>query len=291
MSFYRKFGFGSCEAVDILRVAPSHIPDSPHRLAVRSYDASKDFSELARVYDEARARNVRGVGALKRDAYWWQKRVLRNNPDVVVFQANGKPISGYAIYGVPSQPAFPSQECRVQELIATDADAYRGLLGFFRALGEQYRVVDLPLPRSQSRSFVLDHGSLSSDPLQRESIGFLHTENMARLIDVPKALALHPLPTRRSVRGDVGLDVHDPLENKSNSFDVTFDANAIAKLGSASKERLQLGTDRLAQIYFGAARATDLLANGFITGSIHAAEKTDDAFFGLELFGGPLNSF
>ncbi|MEO7113581.1 MAG: sterol carrier protein domain-containing protein, partial [Polyangiaceae bacterium] len=214
----------------------------------------------------------------------------RGQPDVVVFETNGV-ISGYAIYGVPISPSYPYQECRVQEIVALTANAYRGLVGYFHALGEQYRVVDLPLPRSQSRALVLDHESLVTDELHRETIGFLHTGNMARLLDVPKALAIHPLPKQRAVRGALGVDVHDPLEKQPLSFDLEFDAHADAKVGSANKERIVLGADRLAQIYFGAARATDLLATGFISGSARAAEKFDEAFFGLELFGGPLNFF
>ncbi|MEO7114126.1 MAG: GNAT family N-acetyltransferase, partial [Polyangiaceae bacterium] len=84
MSFYRKFGFGSCESIDVVRATPAQLPDSKERLHVRSYDATKQFSELARVYDEARSKNTRGAGALKRTPYWWEKRVLRGQPDVVV---------------------------------------------------------------------------------------------------------------------------------------------------------------------------------------------------------------
>jgi predicted acetyltransferase len=289
-SFYRKFGFGSCELVDVVRVPPSHLPDSPHRLHVRSFDATKDFSELARIYETARTKNSRGAGVLKRTSYWWEKRVLRSNPDVVVFD-DGQ-LSGYALYSVPAEPTFPFQECRVIEIVATSAAAYQGLVGFFHALGDQYRVVDLSLPRSQSAALVLDHESLPDDAAHRETIGFLHPMNMARLLDVPKALALHPLPERRNARGEIGLDVHDPLENKPISYDVTLDGRARATRSNEHAERIVLRADQLAQIYFGAARATDLLSHGFIAGSETAAEKMDEAFFGLESFGGgPANNF
>jgi predicted acetyltransferase len=289
-SFYRKFGFGSCELIDVVRVPPSFLPDSTHRQRVRAFDATKDFSELARIYETARTKNSRGAGALKRTRYWWEKRVLRSHPDVVVFD-DGE-LSGYAIYSVPTEPAFPFQECRVMEIVSTNANAYEGLVGFFRALGEQYRIVDLSLPRSQSATLVLDHESLANDAAHRETIGFLHPMNMARLLDVPKALALHPLAARRNVRGEISLQIHDPLENEPISYDVTFDGRASAKLGDENSDRIFLRAEQLAQIYFGAARATDLLARGFIAGSAQAAEILDEAFFGLELFGGgPANHF
>ncbi|MEO8875203.1 MAG: GNAT family N-acetyltransferase, partial [Polyangiaceae bacterium] len=128
MSFYRKFGFGSCEALDVVRVAPDQLPDSDQRLHVRAFDPAVDFSELARVYEAARIENVRGAGAFKRSTYWWEKRVLRNKPDCVVFE-DARGIGGYALSEIPAVPTYPNQECRVYEIISTSPEAYRGLLG------------------------------------------------------------------------------------------------------------------------------------------------------------------
>jgi len=108
------------------------------------------------------------------------------------------------------------------------------------------------------------------------------TGAMARLTHVPRALALHP---GRS-RGRIGLDVD------GESWDVSFDARgARAEAGSGARRRLALSPERLAQVYFGTAAASDLHAQGFVAGDPAAARILDEAFAGPPLFLGRLNYF
>ena len=292
MSFYRKFGFGGVEATDLVRASPRQLPDSPHRARVRPWNESTDFPQLQALYDENRKHDVHRIGALTRTDYWWRKRVLFRKPDVVVFDDEKGATRGYAIYTVPKTPEYPAQECHVDELVATTPEAARGLYGYFRAMEDQYRVIQFVMPRGHSLAMLVEQGLVDVMPLAHcHPLAFAQTVNMARLIDVPKAFAIHPLPARLDVHAEVGIDVHDPLENNLLSYDVEFDAGARAKPGNACRERVSLSADRLAQIFFGAARATDLLASGFIEGDSRAAATLDRALFGLVTFVGHLNHF
>lgn len=290
-SFYGRFGYGAVEAVELLRVAPSQLPDSPERTRVRPWDRERDFSLVRETYEVARKKNVRAAGMLARTEWWWQRRVLRLEQDVVVVDgASG--IEGYAIYRVPPAPDYPLQECHVSELVALTPSAYRALVGFLHALGDQYRVVQLELPRGQALALGVEHGTIDlAEVGHKDHVAYAQSGNMARLLDLPRALALHPLPARRGARATLGLDLHDPLEKQPISYDVTFEPVAVVRAGTSAAERLELGVDRLAQVYFGAARAEDLRAAGLVRGSERAACELDEAIFGLETFAGPANHF
>jgi hypothetical protein len=105
---------------------------------------------------------------------------------------------------------------------------------------------------------------------------------MGRIVDVERALALHPGPAARKIRGSVGLDLSDPVfAQQSRPLDVTFAAKGISvEGGRAARERLWLSVDRLAQIYFGGASAETLRAQGSISGSARAAALIDEALAG-----------
>lgn len=290
-SFYGAFGYGAVESVELLRVAPSQLPDSPERERVRPWARDRDLPLVRDAYEVARRADLRGAGKLARDEWWWEKRVLRLAPDVVVVDGSAG-IEGYAIYKVPATPDYPKQECRVSELVALTPAAHRALLGFLHALGDQYRVIEIEVPHGRAIALGVEHGTIDLEEVgHKDHVAYSQTGNMARLLDLPRALALHPLPVRRGARSTLGLDLHDPLEKRPISFDVDFEPGAVARAGNEAKERLELGADRLAQIYFGAARAEDLWRAGFVRGSERAARDLDDAIFGLETFAGPGNHF
>ncbi|MGH7286159.1 MAG: sterol carrier protein domain-containing protein [Polyangiaceae bacterium] len=112
--------------------------------------------------------------------------------------------------------------------------------------------------------------------------------------DAARSSARSPSRSRRGRRCSREPERHDRLranEQHGASRRRAQGARAASASRTSSAERLSLSVDRLAQIYFGAARATDLLASGFIEGDAHAAENLDAALYGLTTFGGPLNHF
>ena len=271
--FYRKFGFGVVEELDIVRVAPRQLPASPLRQHVRRARLPDDQGTIEGIY--ARWREGQS-GALARDPYWWKGRIFPRVPEAAIYQT-----SGYILYEVPAAPILPSAHCLVREIVATTPEAFRGLLGFLEALGEQFALVELFLPRGRGAS-LLEDVSVVPESSHYKLAAWGMTGAMARLTHVPRALALHP---GRS-RGRIGLDTG------GKAWDVSFDARgAHAQAGSDARRRLALSPERLAQVYFGTVSASDLHAWGFATGDPAAARILDEAFAGPPLFLGRLNYF
>jgi len=293
MSFYRKFGYGTVEWTDVLRVAHARLPASLLRRNVRRFERPADEPLLARLYEASRAL---GSGALARLPAWWERRVWPRSNDGVVYvdPASGR-ARGYALYEVPAEPPYPRQVAAVRELVALTPEAFRGLLGFFEAMGDQFKLVELALPRGMGVGLVRDI-ELAGQP---ESLRLLQTAGlvgagaMLRLVDMPTAFALHPAPRANGVRGRVGLDVTDPvLPSGRGAFDVTFGARgAVVARGRTARARIALDAAQLAQVYGGGASAKDLLAQGMATGSAAAAGTLDAAFAGTVIHLGLLNGF
>jgi predicted acetyltransferase len=271
--FYRKYGFGIVEELDLLRVAPQQLPPSPLRQHVRRARLPDDQGIIEGIY--ARWREGQS-GALARDEYWWKGRIFPRVPEAAIYET-----SGYILYEIPGAPILPSAHCLVREIVATTPDAFRGLVGFLEALGEQFARVELLVPRGQG-AILLEDVPVVPESSHYKLAAWGMTGAMARLTHVPRALALHP---GRS-RGRIGLDV------EGQAWDVSFDGRgAHARPGSDARRRLALTPERLAQVYFGTAAASDLHARGFAGGDLAAARILDEAFAGPPPFLGRLNYF
>ncbi|MGK3966004.1 enhanced intracellular survival protein Eis [Sorangium sp. So ce118] len=309
LSFYRRFGFGVCELRDVVRTSPDRLPDSVLRRHVRAFSRPRDEPLIKQAYDVARTDTT---GQLKRSEYWWDVRVFKRSPSGAVYVDPGsKAIAGYLLFDVPEGGAYGVQQLLVRELRAPTPGAYRGLIGFLGALGDQYEVVELMLPRGYGAP-LLDEPGIRDEPVvyetaarhpalcppvhaahRRNVLGLTAAGAMGRIIDVPAALALHPSPRKHGVRGAIGLDVEDPVfTDAPRAFDVTFAARGVQTApGSTAGDRLSLSIERLTQIYFGATSARDLLSQGFVVGSAKAAALLDAAFAGPPLFLGTFNGF
>ncbi len=293
MSFYRKFGYGTVEWLEFLRVTPDQLPESRLRRNVRRLDREKDLPALKRAYEAARAGTS---GRLVRSDAWWTVRVLsRVGEGVVYTDPATQRVTGYALYDVPADPGYPRQHALVRELVATTPDAFRGLLGFLESLGDQYKMIELSFPRGQGLGLERNFGLVGlPEPLRLfQTAGYASAGAMLRLVDVPAALALHPGPVANDVRGRLGLDLEDPVfPAKSGAWDVTFGASgARAVRGRSARDRLSLPVATLAQIYMAGAPARTLLAQGMITGNARAARLIDRAFDGPPACLLPLNGF
>lgn len=292
-AYYRAFGYGLVEWFDRVRAAPALLPASPLRRAVRTFDVERHGEAVKASYERSRAGTT---GLLVRTDHWWANRVWKRAGEGVVYvEPRSGRIRGALLYDVPADPGYPRQEVRVSDFVAEDADARRGLLGFLQALGAQFRELDLALPFGEAPLILTDKPHLPvagrSGPV--EPIALTCDGAMARLVDVPGAFALHPGPARSGARGRIGLDLADPIfAAQRGAFDVTFGARgARIERGRGARDRLALGVDRLAQVYFAAATATQLLAQGAATGSPRAAALLDRAFAGPRTYLGPANFF
>jgi predicted acetyltransferase len=286
--FYQKHGWGAVEHIDSLRLPPASLLPSPLKQNVRRVDLASDGAALRAVYAKARERSN---GYLARDEYWWERRVLGRVAEKMAYVDPKAGMEGYLFYDVPTEPAFPGQHALVRELIATTPAAAQGLVGFLGALGDQYSLVEILVPRGTGPTLAAHARLLTDDDHGHfRPIGVTLSGVMARIIDVPTAFAAHPAAT--SARGRIGLDVTDPMLPRPVGYDVTFsERGARATPGRRVRQRLALTIDRLAQIYFAAARATLLLDQGHAEGHPDAAARLDEAFAGPPLFLSRLNFF
>ena len=293
MSFYRKFGYGVSEWADHVRVAPAQLPASPLRRRVRVLDRVRDQREVRRVYEASRGGRT---GPLKRSAEWWEMRVFKRAPDGGVYvNPATRRMEGYLLYDVPVDPPYPRQQLLVRELVAVTPEAFRGLLGFLEAQGDQFKLIEIAMPRGQAVGLLTDFGLVGVTEALRlfQTTGLASGGAMTRLVDVTKALALHPAPAKNGARGKIGLDLEDPVfPAQSRGFDVSFGARGARALpGRSARDRLALPVASLAGVYMAGSSARTLLAQGFATGSRRAAELLDEAFAGPPTFLYPLNGF
>jgi predicted acetyltransferase len=294
MPFYRKFGYARCEWAEHLQVTPSLLSPSPLRRNVRRFVRERDTAAVQAVYEAWRQGRT---GPLARSEWWWNARVLDRVSDGALYlDPRSGEVTGYLLYDVAAEPsALGSQHARIKELVARDAESFRGLVGFLEALGEQFGRMDLVLPPGLAPVVLANDDA--SDRLP--PFGMYHATGtsmsgvMVRILDVARAFALHPGPARRGLRAKIGLDVDDPVfPMQSRGFDVTFGAKGPqVTLGTRATERLALRIDRLAQVYTAAVPARVLLAQGAIEGSAKAAAVLDEAFAGEAPFLLPLNGF
>ena len=271
--FYGKLGYGVVEWVDLVRATPRQLPDSPLRARVRKLDLSREQPDVERLYRAARDGSH---GLLARDAWWWKERVLARAPDRVGFDGDGGKLEGYALYEVMKEPAtLGKQHLKIKELVALTPGAWRGLLGFFAALGDQFGLVEITLPRGAGAS-LLGAPGLAGAPDAGPYHGTILEASgaMARVADIAGAQMLLAPRTR----GKLGLDVVDP----------TLGA---LRHDPRVRPRLSLGADQLAQILFGAASARVLLERGQLAGDRPAADVLDEACQGEPLHLGRLNFF
>jgi len=293
MSFYRKFGYGTVEWADHVRVHPGQLPASPLRRYVRRIERPADQPAIERLYERSRAQ--RSCALVRADA-WWRVRVWeRINEGVVYVDPATKRPTGYALYDVPPEPTYPRQHALVREFVATTPDAFRGLLGYFEALGDQYKMVELALPRGRAVGVLKDFETVGLPESVRlfKTTGLSGGGAMLRLIDVAQAFALHPSPAVNGARGRVGLDLDDPLfPAQARGLDVTFGARgARVEPGRTARDRIAMPIASLAQVYLGGASARVLLEQGLADGSPRAALLLDRAFEGPPAFLGLLNGF
>jgi predicted N-acetyltransferase YhbS len=271
--FYRKLGYGVVEWVDVVRASPRQLPDSPLRARVRKLDRDADLAEVQRVYQAARDPSH---GLLARDAWWWQQRVLARAPDRVGVHGEDGKLEGYALYEVAKEPArLGAMHLRIKELQALSPEAWRALLGYFAALGDQFGLVELVLPRGAGATLLETSGLVDApDAGPYHAVVLEAAGAMARVVDVAGAQALLAPKTR----GRVGLDVDDPTLGQ-------------LRHEPRLRSRLALAADQLAQILLGAASARALLERGQIAGDRRAAELLDEASPTGPLHLGRLNFF
>jgi predicted acetyltransferase len=275
---YRRYGYETVEWRDLVTAQPGQLPASPLARQVQKLDRSRDAAAIEALYERRRER-----GAFRRNRYWWDERIFKDECEWAGVSGPGG-LAGYVCWDVPREPGFPFQHVQVKELVASSPESYRALVGFLAQLGDQYQRVELILPRGHGLSLLREHEHV---PGRKETHAASSSPGvMGRLVDVAAGLAL-----ASGGEGKLGLDVEDGVLG-NQALDVSFGARGPRVVaGQSVRSRLALDVGRLAQIVFSAVPASQLLAQGLITGDAAAAARLDVAFAGPGLHLGPANYF
>jgi predicted N-acetyltransferase YhbS len=290
LSFYRRYGYGLSELLELFSGPPRTLPSSPLRAHVEPLPPT-ELPAVKALYDQARAS---ATGPLQRSDWWWEKRVLARTARGMIYRdPDTRALGGYLLYEVPTEPSYPRQTLRVRELYTLTTEARRGLLGALHGLRDQYARCELCLPQGVLKHLVTDFPApdVGAPWCEQDLLGTVAVGAMARVLDLPRALAAHPFAARDRVHGTVGLDLQDPCFGTS-SWDVTLDPNGITAVeGSRAPQRLSLGVEVFSPVYLGGESALDALRRGDAEGSSQAATLLDQALGGPVPFLGLQNHF
>jgi predicted acetyltransferase len=285
-SFYRRFGYAPVELGHVVSVQPGDLPNSSERLRVRPY-LDRDRAAVERCY---RAALAGSTGPLDRTASWWEHRVFVEDQDRVVYIAADGRITGYAIAKLMEAAPLGRRRLRVHELIALDARARRGLIGWLAGLGDEFEAVEITFPADSSVVPFL-HTPRFRDmrvPSQWEPAGALGWGLMARVTHLERALATR---RPRGVRLRFALELEDPCRVIEPAV-VRLDATGAAVVRAARETRhVRADIGIFSQVLLGAVRATHARAFDLLETDEDTARKLDQAWLGPAPFVGSLNEF
>jgi predicted acetyltransferase len=259
--FYRQLGWAWVGRIHQYNVAASHLPLYPDRQHLQALDPQQAHKWLPDAYQRSAKRHN---GWLNRRAWQWDKR-LKLAPGQEIFgfiQENT--CLGYLIisFQTLADSVQPPLGIHVDEWVALNGDAYRGLLGFLGSLRDQVATVtwntypEDPFPhllREQRRG----PGSLG----HRNFFGLTHrfgeigAGQMWRLVDIAAAFRL------RAVRPGppfmLTFEVNDPILG-TQTITANFAAERMHPVSQPTPIILKTSVEHLTEMFCGLRRATEL---------------------------------
>jgi predicted acetyltransferase len=205
VAWYRRLGYGVANFNWHFELSPRLFPDHEERMAVRQAGPD-DAPGMRACYNRARG-FARNNGWLSRGDWEWQQRLWLPDHEIVVFEEDGR-IQGYLVYELTWEPG--DSVAKVLEWVSTSETAWRGLLAFLGALGEQVRTIIITVRPGSSLLAAL------SEPYDREDkpveFVFYRTAQlisgfMLRVVHLAEALQQRRYPHHVTV--DLALAVDD----------------------------------------------------------------------------------
>lgn len=290
-SWYRGFGWGALEYVHQLAIAPAQLPPSDEAHRVRRM-RTPDRAAVVALYDRI-ARQ--GHFALARNDAWWSGRLWDYPGDWIVYEGRRRgSIEGYLHYDAEASKGPFRLAMTVSEFVAATPEAHRGLVGHLASLRDQYEELHIAVP-GDAAWLTLCRNAQNLHP--GSEIGAYHDAgNVAqgarlRLVDVKGAL--ESLPVAADARGEIVLEVADPvLPANARSWRITAREGRV-RVTAASRTRLprlSATAESLAAIVSGTLSPVRAAEAGIITGSA-AAEVVETWFRARPAFLYQLNAF
>jgi predicted acetyltransferase len=290
-SWYRGFGWGPFEYVHQLAIAPANLPTFEEARNVRRLRLP-DRAAVQLLYERV-ARQ--GHFALARNDGWWTDRLWDYPGDWIVYEGRRRgSIEGFLHYDAEASKGPFRLAMTVSELVAATPEAHRGLVGHLASLRDQYEEVHIAVP-GDAAWLALCRNAQNLHP--GSEIGAYHDAgNVAegarlRLVDVKAGL--ESLPVAREARGEILLEVSDPvLPANARTWRVVAQNGRLRVTASTrgTAPRLSAPVDILAGIVAGTLAPTRAAEAGLVSGA-DAAEIVEPWFRTRPAFLYQLNAF
>ena len=265
---YGRFGYGMASRYAVVRIDThrSGFATAPPTRSLRLMRSAHASDVLPALYSAAAATRP---GTLSRSAAWWAMMLGDTemwkgggHHEVVVAEAEGDDLGGYAVYRVA--PDGEGVRVTVREVVAatdgTHAALWRYLLDVDLALS-----VEAEMPVDDAVLWWLDDPRALTTQQVRDFL-------FVRILDTPAALSAR----RFRVPVDVVLEVTDhfrPHGGAAGRFMLRGDSNGAMCIPTADDPDITLGVDALGSLLLGGVDAHVLAAVGRITA--HRSDAVD----------------
>ena len=294
--FYRRFGWGLVEMPTMLSVPPAMLPASDEAHHVRRL-RMPDRPAVQELYD--RHVKERGHFAIARRPEWWERRLWGYEGEWVVYERRRGEIEGYLQLQVDSGDGPWKLVLTVNEYVAHTPAAHRGLTGYLHGLRDQaVELVMATPPDAPWAAQLTDAANLRGEMKLGvvRSAGHAGYGAMLRLVDVKAAL--EALPVSPQARGEVVLEVRDPVlpQNERAWHVQARDGEMLvraesARAGRDKMPRLVTDAETLAIIAAGAVSPVVAAETGLAEDAGGAAEVMESWFRTRPVFLMPMNAF
>jgi predicted acetyltransferase len=267
---YRSVGYEAAGSRVVYRFAIASLGEDARASKVRAVASTADEEAMRALY-EARVRPLSGPTDRSRSSHFWQRVYDPAEGDARAYLVEGKSgLEGYVVVGErPSPEQVAARELPLRDLVATTPAAGARLLRFLADHRSIWRAATLVGGPSEPLF------SLARDT--RPDVTDLWRW-MIRVLDV--RAALEHRGWRSSVRGELPIDVRDPVLRENNRRWVLHVANGRAEVREGGSGALVLDVRGLAPLYSGFLTAEELQAMGLCGGSEEVLARASALFAG-----------
>ncbi len=260
--FYRKLGWAWVGRLHQYTVNAHHLPICPERQQVQALNPEQARQWLPEVYLRSAKRHN---GWLNRRDWQWDNRLKPATGQVIFGYMQGDTCLGYVILHYVNLEVHvqPPLGIQVDEWVALNGDAYRGLLGFLGSLRDQVATVtwntypEDPFPHllTEQRRGPGGQGIRNFFGLTHR-FGEIGSGMMWRLVDLTAAFRLRPV--RSGSPFMLTFEVSDPVLG-NQTITANFAAERMRPVSQPTPIVLRTSVEHLTEMFCGLRRAAELV--------------------------------
>jgi len=246
--FYKRVGYGLIGEKYVYSFSPLSLNQYDELLNVRLFE-EKDLEAIKKVYNKSSKRTSFRI--CRNDKRW---QTLAESKDVNMVVYDNKGIKGYLIYKYEFTDNRIEQFLRVYELIYSNDEAYRGLLGFLAAQREQVDSIIYHTTKDDPIHFALSNPRKTRSNariVSSNAVLEVNADYMLRIIDLKKALLARKNYNSKNISFSIKI-LDDIIEENNNPITITIkNGKPTIKSGIKSKTILECDISVFSQIYAG----------------------------------------